>query len=75
MSDLGYNTHTLILIEEAAVNDFNAINAAGEEFYRFEVMLVDPGMRREVDPGMKVNNFFQRLWYNRILYCLNQLKA
>jgi len=67
MSDLGYNTHTLILIDEAAVNDFNAINATGEEFYRFEVMLVDPGKRRK--------NFVRSLWYSRILYCLNQLKA
>jgi hypothetical protein len=67
MTELKYTTHTLVLINPAAVKAFNDTNNSGEEYYRFDVQIVDAGNRRK--------NMVRSLWYNRILYCLNQLKA
>jgi hypothetical protein len=67
MTKLGYTTHTLVLIDPPAVKDFTDANRGGKEYYRFEVQIIDPGSRAK--------NRVRSLWYNRILYCLNQLKA
>lgn len=67
MTELGYTTHTLVLIDPPAVKYFNQTNKGGKEYYRFEVQIIDPGSRAK--------NRVRSLWYNRILYCLNQVKA
>ena len=77
MSDLSYKTHTLVLIDDAAVQHFTKISQSNEtnpsdsnkrkNIYRFEKQIIDEGKRRK--------NKVRSLWYNRILYCLNQLRA
>lgn len=79
MTNLSYTTHTLVLIDNPAVQHFTNINNSNnnnstnlnininDNFYRFETQIVDDGKRRK--------NKVRSLWYNRILYCLNQLKA
>eukprot|EP00555_Chaetoceros_dichaeta_P014018 CAMPEP_0198271172 /NCGR_PEP_ID=MMETSP1447-20131203/48139_1 /TAXON_ID=420782 /ORGANISM="Chaetoceros dichaeta, Strain CCMP1751" /LENGTH=400 /DNA_ID=CAMNT_0043963607 /DNA_START=14 /DNA_END=1216 /DNA_ORIENTATION=+ len=92
MTNLSYTTHTLILIDNEAVEYFETINRNGKEnttksnegnsktqnqkqqieqqeynHYRTETMIVDPGKRRK--------NKTRSLWYNRILYCLDEMKA
>ncbi len=68
MTNLTYNTHTLILINPAAEEHFERVNNLREanQQYRFETWLVDPGKRRK--------NKTRALWYRRIEYCLEQLK-
>ena len=94
MTNLSYTTHTLVLIDQLAVEHFTSIhnhnqtmittqsnnngvnvikrdstrNSDDNDYrYRFDVQIVDEGKRRK--------NKVRSLWYNRILYCLNQLKV
>ena len=67
MKDLSYTTQTLVLFEPLAVAHFDKLRQKGQH-YQTDIQLIDQpvGKRR-----FKVH----RLWYMRILYCLNQLKA
>eukprot|EP00591_Stephanopyxis_turris_P009514 CAMPEP_0195522724 /NCGR_PEP_ID=MMETSP0794_2-20130614/21178_1 /TAXON_ID=515487 /ORGANISM="Stephanopyxis turris, Strain CCMP 815" /LENGTH=435 /DNA_ID=CAMNT_0040652553 /DNA_START=25 /DNA_END=1332 /DNA_ORIENTATION=+ len=67
MTNLSYTTHTLILIDAPAVEHFTSIKNSSRSHYRFETQIVDNGKRRK--------NKVRSLWYNRILYSLNQLKS
>lgn len=67
MTSLGYNTHVIVVIDHEAQSHFQDINQHNySNYYRFETKIVDPGKRRK--------NKVRSLWYNRILYCLTELK-
>ena len=68
LTNLTYTTHTLVLFESRAVAHFEKLKAKGE-YYRTEVKLID------IDNKLKRRFKIHRLWYIRILYCLEQLKA
>jgi len=90
MTNLSYTSHTLVLIDNEAVEYFEALNSSPvklfdltsnednsehqnqkpeieEKQYRTETMIVDPGTRRK--------NKIRALWYSRIFYCLEEVKA
>ncbi|GFH46293.1 hypothetical protein CTEN210_02767 [Chaetoceros tenuissimus] len=67
LTELGYTTHVLVLIDEQSIQEFTAINQDNtDEYYRFEIQLVEKGTKRK--------DMVQSLWYHRILYCVQQLK-
>lgn len=68
MTNLSYTTHTIVVIDEESKQYFtNLNNKANQTVYRFEEEMVDRLEKR----GDRVAN----LWYHRILYVYNQLKA
>jgi hypothetical protein len=67
MKDLSYTTQTLVLFEPMAVAHFDKLRQKGHHF-QTDVQLID-------QPVAKRRFKVHRLWYMRILYCLNQLKS
>lgn len=68
LTNLGYDSHTIVTIDHESTQyliDHNRNKSNGEK-YRVEQQLVDKGTRRKEMIGS--------LWYNRLVYCLNQLK-
>ncbi len=69
MTNLSYTTHTLVVIDTASKEHFTNINKkANQTVYRFEEELINESLEKRRD---RVAN----LWYHRILYVYNQLKA
>jgi hypothetical protein len=68
LTNLGYDTHTIITIDQESMDYFIKINQnkSEKERYRVEQQLVDKGTRRK--------EMVASLWYNRLVYCLRQLK-
>ena len=67
LTELGYTTHVLVLVDEQSIQEFTAINQDNtDEYYRFEIQLLEMSKTRK--------EMVQNLWYNRILYCVQQLK-
>ncbi len=67
MTSLNYTTHTLVLVDKESIDYFSAINEEGKEYFRYDVEIIDKGRRKK--------NKTRSLWYHRILYCLNNVKA
>jgi len=67
MQNLSYTTQTLVLFESKAVVHFDKLKEKGEH-YQTDIQLIDEHYTKR---RFKIH----RLWYIRILYCLNQLKA
>jgi len=67
MQNLSYTTQTLVLFESKAVVHFDKLKEKGE-YYQTDIQLIDEHYTKR---RFKIH----RLWYIRILYCLNQLKA
>jgi hypothetical protein len=61
------HSQTLVLFESKAVAHFDKLKEKGKH-YQMDVQLID-------EPYTKRRFKVHRLWYIRILYCLNQLKA
>ncbi len=69
MTKLSYTTHTLVVIDTESKEHFTNINKeANQTVYRFEEELLDESLEKRSE---RVEN----LWYHRILYVYNQLKA
>ena len=69
MTNLSYTTHTLVVIDTASKEHFTNINKkANQTVYRFEEELINESLEKR---RHRVAN----LWYHRILYVYNQLKA
>ena len=62
------------MVDQEAIHHFSSINNSSgnknneaKEYYRYDIQIIDPGRKQK--------NKMRSLWYHRILYCLNNIKA